>query len=73
MTDETKLEGQWHKNAYVKILTSGDGGLTWGNKFIVAEAPAAWAGLTTLNDTDFMVLCDHNDRVETRRLTLGAI
>jgi photosystem II stability/assembly factor-like uncharacterized protein len=64
MTDEERLEGMWHRNAYVKILTSDDGGATWGNKLIIADMPAAWAGLLVLNDTNFLVLCEHNGRVE---------
>jgi len=71
MTDEEKLEGMWHRNAYVKIITSDDGGLTWGNKLIVAEMPAAWAGMLALNATNFLVLCVHEDRVQAQQLALG--
>ena len=70
MTDEEKLEGMWHRNAYVKIITSDDGGATWGNKLIIAEKPAAWAGLLPLNATNFLVLCEHEDRVEARQVAL---
>jgi hypothetical protein len=41
MTDEENLEGMWHRNAYVKIIASADQGVTWGNKLLVAEKPAA--------------------------------
>lgn len=71
MTDETKLEGMWHRNAYVKIITSHDQGMTWGDKTIVADAPAAWAGMLTLNSTDFLLLCEHHDRVKAQRVTLS--
>jgi len=71
MTDEEKLEGMWHRNAYVKIITSDDGGLSWGNKLIIAEKPAAWAGLLSLNTTNFLVLCEHDDRIEAQQLALG--
>lgn len=70
MTDEEKLEGMWHRNAYIKIITSDDGGLTWGNKLIIADMPAAWAGLLALNETDFLVLCEHRDKLETQRVRL---
>ncbi|TVY90360.1 Checkpoint serine/threonine-protein kinase [Lachnellula willkommii] len=70
MTDETKLEGMWTRNAYVKIITSDDGGLTWGNKLIIAEMPAAWSGLLALNDTHFLVMCEHEDRAEARQVAL---
>jgi hypothetical protein len=70
MTDEEKLEGMWHRNAYVKIIISADKGLTWDNKLLIAEKPAAWAGLLALNETDFLVLCDHEDRTEAQRVSL---
>ncbi|KAE9367630.1 glycoside hydrolase family 93 protein [Stipitochalara longipes BDJ] len=70
MTDEDKLEGMWHRNAYVKIITSADKGATWGNKLLVAEKPAAWAGLLALNETSFLVLCDHENRSEAQQVAL---
>lgn len=70
MTDEEKLEGMWHRNACVKIITSADTGLTWDNKLLVAEKPAAWAGLLALNETDFLVFCDHEDRSEAQHVAL---
>lgn len=70
MTDEVKLEGMWHRNAFVKIITSDDGGATWGNNLIIADMPAAWAGLVALNQTDFLVLCEHHSRVEARPVSL---
>lgn len=60
----------WHRNAYVKIIVSADNGLTWDNKLLVAEKPAAWAGLLALNETDFLVLYDHEDRTEAQRVSL---
>lgn len=71
MTDEEILEGTWHRNAFVKVITSDDRGLTWGNKVIVARAPAAWAGLLPLNSTNFLVLCQHEDKVKTQQVTLS--
>jgi hypothetical protein len=70
MTDE-KLEGIWHRNAYVKIITSSDGGLTWGNKLTIVEKPAAWAGLLVLNESNFLVLCEHEDHNEARHVVLA--
>lgn len=52
MTDE-KLEGMWYRNAYVKIISSADGGVTWGNKLTIADKPVAWAGLLALNESNF--------------------
>jgi hypothetical protein len=71
MTDEVKMEGRWHRNAFVKIITSVDMGKNWGNQLIIAEMPAAWAGLLTLNDTSLLVVCDHDDRVQAQRVTLA--
>lgn len=70
MTDEEKLDGMWHRNAYIKIITSDDGGLTWGNKLIITEKPAAWAGLLALDATNFLVLCEHKERAEAQRVSL---
>lgn len=70
MTDEEKLEGMWHRNAYVKIITSADKGITWGNKLLIVEKPAAWPGLLALNETSLLVLCDHDDRSEAQLIAL---
>jgi hypothetical protein len=71
MTDEEKLEGMWHRNAYLKIITSSDKGVTWGNKLMITAKPAAWAGLLAVNDTDFLVICDYEDSNEARHVALA--
>jgi hypothetical protein len=73
MTDEEKLEGMWHRNAYIKMIISADKGLTWNNKLLIAEKPAAWAGLLALNETDFLVLYDHKDRSEAQHVSLAEL
>jgi hypothetical protein len=70
VTDKDKMDGMWHRNAYVKIITSADQGMTWGNKLLIAEKPAAWSGLLALNETNFLVLCDYQDRSEAQRVAL---
>ena len=70
MTDEDKLEGMWHRNGCVKIITSTDKGKTWGNRLLIAERPAAWAALLALNETSFLVLCDHENRSEAQQVVL---
>jgi hypothetical protein len=70
MTDEDTLEGVWHKNANVKIITSNDKGLTWEDKLLVADKPAAWAGFLALNETNFLVLYDHERRTEAQQVAL---
>jgi len=66
MTDEEKLEGMWHRNAYMKIIVSSDRGITWKNKLTIAEKPTAWAGILALNNREFLVSHEHNDQVEMR-------
>jgi len=70
MTDEEKLEGMWGRNAYVKIIVSSNGGITWKNKLTIAEKPAAWAGILALNNREFLVSYKHNDQVEMRRVNI---
>jgi hypothetical protein len=72
MTDDVELRGMWHRNACVKIMTSDDGGHTWNYPFIIAEMPAAWAGILVINETDFLVLCEHNSRAEARHVSFMA-
>uniref|UniRef100_A0A093UZ17 Sialidase-1 n=1 Tax=Talaromyces marneffei PM1 TaxID=1077442 RepID=A0A093UZ17_TALMA len=44
----------------IKILTSGNGGVTWGNKLTTFPAASNWAGLLALNDgVSFLSLADH--------------
>jgi len=71
MTDEDNLEGIWPLNAYVKIITSSDAGVTWDNKLLIAEKPASWAGVLALNETDFLVFCNHDDRNEAQHVALA--
>jgi hypothetical protein len=42
MTDEDTQLGQWASSASSKIITSVDGGATWGNKVDVFAAQANW-------------------------------
>lgn len=37
--------GAYTENTAVKVLTSGDGGKTWGNKVTVGERQSSWPGL----------------------------
>ena len=47
-------------NAEAKLVTSGDGGATWGNKFTFGSAPSYWSGLMTLGDNCFLAMTEHN-------------
>lgn len=45
----------------IKILTSSDGGSTWGNKLTTFPATSNWAGLLALSDgTTFLSMADHS-------------
>ena len=43
----------------VKVVTSGDGGATWGNKITVGPAQSVWAGELSLDQNSFLVMMDH--------------
>jgi len=47
----------------VKIVTSGDGGNTWGNKLTVGPAPSFWPGVTTTGNNNFIAIYGTNDVV----------
>lgn len=53
-----------------KLVTSGDGGNTWGNKITFSPLVSTWGGLTTLDDSSFLALADH-DGARAQTITLG--
>ena len=59
MTDEDTGAHRWFDGASTKILTSGDGGQTWGFKMEVGPVQSNWPGLVTLDDSSFLVLFDN--------------
>ena len=46
-------------NTAAKLITSGDGGLTWGNKITVGQVESVWPGLYTVDGSSFLMLFDH--------------
>lgn len=63
MTDEDTSLHNWSpvpQGADCKIITSGDGGQTWGNKLTVSQVESLWPSLMTLDDSNFLTLADHN-------------
>ncbi|KAL9634434.1 MAG: hypothetical protein Q9164_004093, partial [Protoblastenia rupestris] len=42
------------KTTAVKLVVSGDGGLSWGNKITVGRAMSLWAGLLSLGPTELL-------------------
>ena len=43
----------------VKLITSGDGGKTWGNKITVSKVHSVWPGLLTLDSKTFLAFFDN--------------
>ncbi|QKX58461.1 uncharacterized protein TRUGW13939_05585 [Talaromyces rugulosus] len=57
--------------ANVKVVTSTDGGVNWGQKTLVQE-DCFWAGSVVIDDSSLLVMCQHqsNSDVVARRVTL---
>lgn len=59
MTDEDTQLHSWINGASAKLVTSGDGGSTWGNKLQFGDVQSNWPGLMTLDGTSFLAMADH--------------
>ena len=46
-------------NTTAKFITSGDGGLSWGNKITVGQVLSVWPGLYALEGASLLMLFDH--------------
>ncbi len=46
-------------NTAAKLITSGDGGLTWSSKITVGPVLSAWPGLYALGKASLLMLFDH--------------
>jgi hypothetical protein len=57
--------------ANVKVVTSTDGGVNWGQKTLVQE-DCFWAGSVVIDDSSLLVMCEQQDNsdVVARRVTL---
>lgn len=53
----------------VKLITSGDGGKTWGNKITVSKVQSVWPGLVTLDSKSFLAMFD-NGGVKAQKIVL---
>ena len=53
-----------------KLITSGNGGSTWGNKILVGPVASVWAGLYDIDGTSFLMLFD-NGGAKAQRITLS--
>ncbi|KAL9107002.1 MAG: hypothetical protein Q9227_008038 [Pyrenula ochraceoflavens] len=54
----------------MKIITSGDGGATWGNKLTVLQPVSIWPGLLTLDDSSLLGMAD-NGGAKSQKILLG--
>lgn len=60
MTDEDTQLHDWVNGAGAKLITSGDGGATWGRKIEVFSPQTVWPGVVALDDTSFLYMADKN-------------
>ena len=62
MTNEDQMlsapAGAYERDTAAKVITSGDGGRTWGNKVLVGERLSSWPGLLDLGGGRFLYLVD---------------
>jgi hypothetical protein len=70
MTDEDTQLHDWINGAGAKMITSGDGGTTWGNKIEVFTPQAQWPGLVSLDDTSLLYLAD-KDGAKSQKIVLS--
>ena len=51
--------GAYTSHTAAKVISSSDGGNTWGNKLTVFSEQSAWPSLLTLDKGSFLALADH--------------
>ena len=59
-----------YANGEVKVLTSADGGKTWGQKMKVFDAPNQWPGLFVLDQDNFLVTAQNGGRAYSQKVTI---
>ena len=67
---ETAPSSGYTTTTAAKLITSGDGGVTWGNKITVGQVLSVWPGLYTLGQTSFLMLFD-NGGAKAQTITLS--
>ena len=62
MTDESTggTASNWPGSSEAKVITSGDGGRTWGNKVTVGPDASYWPGLVGVDGSNFLYLYQGN-------------
>lgn len=59
MTDEDTSLHNWIEGANAKVITSSNG-VDWASKVTVFDVQTNWPGLLVLDETQFLVLGDHD-------------
>ncbi|CRG84336.1 hypothetical protein PISL3812_01633 [Talaromyces islandicus] len=54
----------------VKVVTSTDGGVNWGEKTLVQE-DCHWAGEVVIDESSLLVMCQHDTDLIARRVTIS--
>lgn len=62
--------GSYTSNTAAKLITSGDGGATWGNKMTIGQVQSVWPGLYTLDDSSLLMMFD-NGGSKAQKITLS--
>ena len=62
--------GSYPDDTSAKLVTSGDGGNTWGDKITVGPMVSAWPGLYDIDDTNFLMMFD-NGGAKAQQITLS--
>ena len=70
MTDEDTQLHDWINGAAAKIITSVDGGKTWGHKLKVFDDQADWPGLVAVGEKGLLVMAD-KEGAKSRRVVLS--
>ncbi|KAL1610138.1 hypothetical protein SLS60_001803 [Paraconiothyrium brasiliense] len=62
LTDEDRESTTGYANCATKIMTSTDGGKTWGNKFTVFADQSNWSGMSLLDQSHLLVMSGVNGK-----------
>ena len=62
--------GGYTSHTAAKVVSSSDGGNTWGNKLTTSPEQSAWPGLVVVDQGSFLALADHAG-AKAQRITLS--
>jgi hypothetical protein len=75
MTNEDDDDNTWSSpdgfGAQAKIITSTDGGATWGNKLSVFDVESNWQGLLPLSDTEVLLMTTYNGEAWGQKISVA--